>query len=135
MTALAFGRENKQDFVCLSLTGAALARPGSDCLFCPLSPQPLELNNPALEQRVSTRSPSLGLVTWQPSCSTLAGLARAGLRPSGCHLPQVSPCPAAAFFFFFSFGKTEVLPISSPGFGYRQEILTFSAGGRKWMKF
>lgn len=100
MTALAFGRENKQDFVCLSLTGAALARPGSDCLFCPLSPQPLELNNPALEQRVSTRSPSLGLVTWQPSCSTLAGLARAGLRPSGCHLPQVSPCPAAAFFFF-----------------------------------
>lgn len=101
MAALTFGRENKQDFVCLSLTRAAPGRPGSDCLCCPLSPQPLEVNNPTLEQRVSTRSPSLGLVPWQPSCPTAAGLARAGLRPAGCHLPQFSPCSAAAFFFSF----------------------------------
>lgn len=29
----------------------------------------------------------------------------------------------------------EVLPISSPGFGNQQEICTFLASGRKWMKF
>lgn len=98
MAALTFGRENKQDFVCLSLTRAAPGRPGSDCLCCPLSPQPLEVNNPTLEQRVSTRFPSLGLVPWLPSCPTAAGLARAGLRLAGCHLPQFSPCSAAGFF-------------------------------------
>lgn len=63
MAALTFGRENKQDFVCLSLMRATSTRPGSDCLYCPLSPEPLELNNPTLKQRVSPRSPSLGLVT------------------------------------------------------------------------
>lgn len=62
VAALTFGRENKQDFVCLSLTRAAPARPGSDCLYCPLPPQPPMLNNPALEQRVSTSFPAL--VCW-----------------------------------------------------------------------
>lgn len=28
-----------------------------------------------------------------------------------------------------------MLPISSPGFGNCQEILTLAAGGRKWMRF